>query len=228
MSSKVVSVVQRWTPIDSQAPRRADDGLRCRSPGQRDLPSAGRGHRLRADVPARRPGHGQQGPLRAVSQRLLAQLRHYWCHQRPRSWLFPSRYGDRPMSRDGAAFVYRSAKRKAGITKSGGIHTITRFDPIRLVERNIFKTRQELVRKACSQGSGHGRERARASCGIAATDTTACSPRPAPATGTAVGHDCAKTETEEMNRHLREIGERVPTGMHALIVHDGVGTGPGN
>ena len=66
LSSKVVSVCQRWTPIDSQAPRRADDGLRCRSPGQRDLPSAGRGHRLRADVPARRPGHGQQGPLHAV------------------------------------------------------------------------------------------------------------------------------------------------------------------
>ncbi len=74
-------------------------------------------------------GTGNKDRYVLLSQRLLAQLRHYWCHQRPRSWLFPGRYGDRPMSRDGAAFVYRSAKRKAGITKSGGIHTITRFRP---------------------------------------------------------------------------------------------------
>ena len=46
------------------------------------------------------------------------------------------------------------------------------FDPIRLVEINTFKIKRDLVRKACSQGSGHGRERARASCGTAAAGTT--------------------------------------------------------
>ena len=44
-----------------------------------------------------------------------------------------------------------------------------------------------------------------------------------PETGTAVGHVCAKANTEEMNRHLREIGEQVPAGKHALVVLDGAG-----
>ncbi len=44
-----------------------------------------------------------------------------------------------------------------------------------------------------------------------------------PATGDAVGHVCGRANTAEMNRHLREIGERVPAGRHALVVLDGAG-----
>ena len=44
-----------------------------------------------------------------------------------------------------------------------------------------------------------------------------------PATGDAVGHVCDRANTGEMNRHLREIGERVPAGKHALVVPGGAG-----
>ena len=44
-----------------------------------------------------------------------------------------------------------------------------------------------------------------------------------PETGAAVGHVGAKADTEEMSRHLREIGEQVPAGRHALVVLDGAG-----
>ncbi len=44
-----------------------------------------------------------------------------------------------------------------------------------------------------------------------------------PETGTAVGHVRAKAGTVETSRHLREIGERVPAGRHALVVLDGAG-----
>ncbi len=44
-----------------------------------------------------------------------------------------------------------------------------------------------------------------------------------PATGDAVGHVCGRANTVETDRHLRDIGERVPAGKHALVVLDGAG-----
>ncbi len=44
-----------------------------------------------------------------------------------------------------------------------------------------------------------------------------------PETGDAVGHVCGRANTGETDRHLREIGERVPAGRHALVVLDGAG-----
>ncbi len=49
-----------------QASRLADDGLRRGTSGKRARPIAAHGHRLRADVSARRLGQGQQGPLRSA------------------------------------------------------------------------------------------------------------------------------------------------------------------
>ena len=40
-------------------------------------------------------GKGQKDRYVPLSQRLLAQLRTYWRRDRPRSWLFPSPYGDK-------------------------------------------------------------------------------------------------------------------------------------
>ena len=95
-------------------------------------------------------GKGNKDRYVPLSQRLLAQLRHYWRHQRPRSWLFPGRYGDRPMSRDGAAFMYRSAKRKAGITKSGGIHTLRHCYATGLLEAGV---ELQVIQRRLSHGS---------------------------------------------------------------------------
>ncbi len=48
-------------------------------------------------------------------------------------------------------------------------------------------------------------------------------PPACPATGDAVGHVCGRASTAEMNRHLRDIGERVPAGKRALVVPGGAG-----
>ncbi len=48
-------------------------------------------------------------------------------------------------------------------------------------------------------------------------------PSACPETGDAVGHVCGRANTAETDRHLREIGERVPAGRHALVVLDGAG-----
>ena len=48
--------------------------------------------------------------------------------------------------------------------------------------------------------------------------STAC-----PETRTPLGHDCAKADTGEANRHLREFKEQVPAGKHALGVRGAAG-----
>ena len=79
--------------------------------------------------------------------------------------------------------------------------------------------------RACCRGSGRGKGRARASCGTTGTDTCTCPPPPpaCPATGDAVGHVCGRASTGETDRHLRDIGERVPAGKRALVVPGGAG-----
>ena len=44
-----------------------------------------------------------------------------------------------------------------------------------------------------------------------------------PETGNAVGHVCDKANTDEMNRHLRDVSSKLPEGKHALIILDGAG-----
>ena len=44
-----------------------------------------------------------------------------------------------------------------------------------------------------------------------------------PERSVAVGHICDRANTVEMNRHLADISDAVPTGRHAVIVLDGAG-----
>ncbi|MCY3875461.1 MAG: IS630 family transposase [Rhodobacteraceae bacterium] len=44
-----------------------------------------------------------------------------------------------------------------------------------------------------------------------------------PESGMSAGHVCNRANTDEMNRHLVEIGSAVPQGRHALAVLDGAG-----
>ena len=84
------------------------------------------------------------------------------------------------------------------------------------------RTRRALARRACCRGCGRGKGRARASCGTTGTDTCTCPPA-CPATGDAGRHVCGRASTGETDRHLRDIGERVPAGKRALVVLDGAG-----
>jgi site-specific recombinase XerD len=69
-------------------------------------------------------GKGMKDRYLPLSPRLLQHLRAYWRRQRPPLWLFPGHPSDRPLHRSGASWIYHTAKKKAGITKPGGIHTL--------------------------------------------------------------------------------------------------------
>ncbi len=79
-------------------------------------------------------GKGRKDRYVPLAPRLLTQLRDYWREKRPPEWLFPGTWIDRPMSRDGAWYIYVTARDKAGITKRGGIHLLRHCFATHLLE----------------------------------------------------------------------------------------------
>ena len=71
-----------------------------------------------------RQAKGQKDRYVPPSPRLLSALREYWHRYRPTYGLFPGQSGHQPMNRQSPTQLYKLAKRKAAITKSGGIHTL--------------------------------------------------------------------------------------------------------
>lgn len=69
-------------------------------------------------------GKGGKDRQVVLSPTLLLRLREYWRAERPREWLFPGRYRHVPLTISSAQHTYQRAKRRAGITKVGGIHSL--------------------------------------------------------------------------------------------------------
>ena len=70
-------------------------------------------------------GKGGQDRDTLLSMRLLEELRTYWKVTRPAEWLFPARKDPaRPLGESSLQKAYLAAKRRAGLTKPGGIHTL--------------------------------------------------------------------------------------------------------
>ena len=82
-------------------------------------------------------GKGNKDRDVPLSPRLLEELREYWRRARPGPWLFPSQLGGRPMTRDGTAHAYHRAKKRAGIGKPGGIHTLRNCYATGLLEAGV-------------------------------------------------------------------------------------------
>jgi site-specific recombinase XerD len=79
-------------------------------------------------------GKGRKDRYVPLAPRLLGQLRDYWHKERPPHWLFQSRRGDQPITRDGAWHIYVKARDKAGITKRGGLHLLRHCFATHLLE----------------------------------------------------------------------------------------------
>jgi integrase/recombinase XerD len=66
-------------------------------------------------------GKGAKDRLVPLSPTLLEELRAYWRLYRPEEWLFAGLRGE-PLSPTSLQKAYTHAKRRAGVTKVGGIH----------------------------------------------------------------------------------------------------------
>jgi len=92
-------------------------------------------------------GKGRKDRYTLLGPRLLAELRHYWQVYRPvRPWLFPQRHKAAPMDPTTAQKIYYAAKRRAGITKVGGIHVLRHAFATHLLEAGTdLPTLQQLL-----------------------------------------------------------------------------------
>jgi site-specific recombinase XerD len=95
-------------------------------------------------------GKGAKDRYSLLSPRLLDMLRLYWQATHARTWLFPRRSdASLPIDVKNAQRMYYGAKKRAGITKEGGIHSLRHAFATHLLESGVdIHTIQRLM--------GHG------------------------------------------------------------------------
>lgn len=84
-----------------------------------------------------RGGKGGKDRYTLLSPRLLDTLVLYWRAFRPALWLFPKTDGCRPIDVSQLQHIYYAAKRRAKITKEGGIHSLRHAFATHLLESGI-------------------------------------------------------------------------------------------
>ena len=95
-------------------------------------------------------GKGGQDRYTVLSTHLLETLCAYWRVARPTPWLFPSARHPQPIDPSALQRAYQAAKRRAGITKPGGIHGLRHAFATHLLEGGVdLPTIQRLM------GHGH-------------------------------------------------------------------------
>ena len=79
-------------------------------------------------------GKGKKDRVVPLSRRLVERFEEYWRTEPPRLWLFPNRFGKRPVDITVAQKVFTLAKVQMGITKRGGIHSLRHAFATHLIE----------------------------------------------------------------------------------------------
>ena len=80
-------------------------------------------------------GKGRKERYTLLSRKLLTELRHYYKHFRPKIYLFPSSYQDRTkLCYASVRNLYENARKKAGLKKGIGIHTLRHSFATHLLE----------------------------------------------------------------------------------------------
>jgi integrase/recombinase XerD len=80
-----------------------------------------------------RQGKGRKDRLVPLSLRLLEELRAYWRMCRPRTWLFPGKKPDQPLSRGNVQRNFRRIAGHTGISKHCSMHTLRHNAECRLM-----------------------------------------------------------------------------------------------
>jgi site-specific recombinase XerD len=72
-------------------------------------------------------GKGKKERYTLLAKRLLVELRSYYREYRPKPYLFPSSFKkkkDQPLSYEATRMIYEKARKKAGVKRGTGIHTL--------------------------------------------------------------------------------------------------------
>ena len=97
-----------------------------------------------------RGGKGGRDRYTLLSPKLLHTLRDYWHLYRPRTWLFPNPSSTGPIAIQTAQRMYWAARDRAGLGRTGGIHTLRHCFATHLLESGVdIHTIQRLL------GHGH-------------------------------------------------------------------------
>ena len=82
-------------------------------------------------------GKGRKDRYTILSQRFLSELETYWWEYRPEKYLFFGADKAKPMAIGTAQQIYYQAKKKAGITRGRGIHTLRHCFATHLMEQGV-------------------------------------------------------------------------------------------
>lgn len=91
-------------------------------------------------------GKGRKDRHTLLSPRLLLELREYWRVYQPGEWLFPNQKRTGPMLRGTAQKIFYNAKRRAGLQRGHGLHTLRHCFATHLLEAGVdLRTIQLLL-----------------------------------------------------------------------------------
>ena len=82
-------------------------------------------------------GKGKKDRYTLLSKKLLIELRTYYKNYRPKTYLFPSSFGkrkDQTLSYETIRSVYEDARKKAGVNRGVGVHTLRHSFATHLLE----------------------------------------------------------------------------------------------
>ena len=82
-------------------------------------------------------GKGGKERYTLLSKRLLPELRHYYKTFRPKTYLFPSSFKkkkNQPLSYETIRTIYEDARKKAGVKRGTGVHTLRHSFATHLLE----------------------------------------------------------------------------------------------
>lgn len=79
-------------------------------------------------------GKGGKQRYSLLSKRLLPELRRYYKTYRPKILLFPSHHKAKPLAYETVRLVYDKARKKAGVKRGAGVHTLRHSFATHLLE----------------------------------------------------------------------------------------------
>jgi integrase/recombinase XerD len=94
-------------------------------------------------------GKGNKDRYTILSKVALRDLRDYWKRYRPRTWLFPGKQADQPISDSSIQKAFQRARDQAGIRKEVTVHTLRHSFATHLLEQgvNLFTIKELLGHK---------------------------------------------------------------------------------